>query len=195
MEEVATINPSKIEIANIKPSTEVSFVPMSAVSDITQKIEKFEITRLSEVRNGYTYFREDDVLFAKITPCMENGKITIAKDLKNGVGFGSTEFHVVRAGEKALPKWLFYFLWNPGFREMAEKSMTGTAGQQRVPADFLKNSRIQLPLIAEQKKIVAYLDTLSAKARQLQSLQEATANEFVALRQSILAHELGSQRS
>lgn len=184
--EVTEINPSKKEISGIKADTAVSFVPMSAVSEKTQSIERRQERKLGEVKKGYTYFKENDVLFAKITPCMENGKIVIAKNLKYGIGFGSTEFHVVRAKEKILPAWLFYFLWNPEFREEAEKHMTGTAGQQRVPADFLGNSKIPLPPIAEQRKIVAYLDALSQKARELQNLQTQTAADFFALRQSIL---------
>ncbi|MDP3014918.1 MAG: restriction endonuclease subunit S [bacterium] len=184
--EIAEINPSKREIAEINASTEISFVSMSAVSEKTQIIERQETRKIDEVKKGYTYFREDDVLFAKITPCMENGKVTIAKNLKNGIGFGSTEFHVLRAKENVLSKWLFYFLWNPEFRKEAQNNMTGTAGQRRVPMEFLTKVKIPLPPVAEQKKIVEYLDSLSAKARALQSLQQETKNDFSALRQSVL---------
>ena len=160
---------------------------MAAVDENLQSITKDEIRKLANVRRGYTYFKNGDVLFAKITPCMENGKIFIARNLKNGIGFGSTEFHVLRVREKVLPKWLFYFLWNPEFRKEAENNMTGTAGQQRVPVDFLKNSKIPLPSVAEQKKIIAYLDSLSQKFRQLQNLQSQTISNFSDLRQSILS--------
>jgi len=186
LDDVAEINPSKKEVVELSPDTEVSFVPMSAVSETTQSIERQEIRKLEEVKKGYTYFKEGDVLFAKITPCMENGKIVVAENLKNGIGFGSTEFHVLRAKEKVLPAWVFYFLWNPEFRKEAEENMTGTAGQQRVPSDFLKKSNIPLPPFAEQKKIVAYLDGLSQKSRSLQELQKQTADDLSALKQSIL---------
>lgn len=191
LDDVAEINPSKKEVVEFRPDTEVSFVPMSAVSETTQSIKRQEVKKLEQVKKGYTYFREGDVLFAKITPCMENGKIIVAKKLKNGIGFGSTEFHVLRAKEMVLPTWLFYFLWNPEFRKEAEENMTGTAGQQRVPADFLKNSKTPLPPIPEQKKITAYLDTLSQKSRALRELQKQTAEDLSALKQSILHQAFG----
>ena len=79
------------------------------------------------MRKGYTYFRNGDVLFAKITPCMENGKGAIAKNLKNGIGFGTTEFHVIRAKAGVLPKWIHYIVGQPSFREIAKTRMTGSA--------------------------------------------------------------------
>lgn len=121
LSEVAEINPAKSEIKNLSENTEVSFIPMAAVDERLQTIKESEVRKLASVRKGYTYFKEGDVLFAKITPCMENGKITIAQNLKNGIGFGSTEFHILRAKENVLSKWLFYFLWNPEFREKRKR--------------------------------------------------------------------------
>jgi type I restriction enzyme S subunit len=184
---IAILNPKKTEIKELPENLDVSFVPMVAVDENTQTITDGEIRKLGSVRKGYTCFRDGDVLFAKITPCMENGKIAIARNLKNGIGFGSTEFHVIRATDEILPEWVFILVGNQDFRDEAERHMTGTAGQQRVPIEFLKNVKIPLPPIAEQKKIVAYLDSLSQKSRELQNIQNETAADFSALRQSTLA--------
>ena len=184
--EVAILNPKKAEVKELPDNLEVSFVPMAAVYENTQSIIDPETRKLGAVRKGYTYFKEGDVLFAKITPCMENGKVAIAKNLKNGIGFGSTEFHVIRATGKILPEWIFIIVGDPSFREEAERYMTGTAGQQRVPIDFLRNVKIPLPSIAEQKKIVAYLDSLSQKVRVLHQTQAETAEDLNTLTQSIL---------
>jgi len=186
LSEVAIINPPKSETKHLPDTMEVSFVPMAAVNEQSQSIEDGQIRKLGQVRKGYTYFMDGDVLFAKITPSMENGKIILADNLKNGIGFGTTEFHVIRPTKRILSKWIKHYLWNPSFRDEAEQHMTGTAGQQRVPVEYLGKSIIPLPPIAEQKKIVAYLDSLSAKAHQLQEVQENTAEDLAALRQSIL---------
>jgi type I restriction enzyme S subunit len=187
LREIAILNPKKQEVNSLSDDLLVSFVPMSAVDEITQTIKEYEFRRLGSVKKGYTYFKEGDILFAKITPCMENGKVAIAKNLKNGIGFGSTEFHVLRPRDKVLAEWIFYIVGSHAFREEAERHMTGTAGQQRVPIGFLEDAKISLPPLSEQKKIVAYLDAFSQKARELQELQQQTAADFSALRQSILA--------
>jgi len=114
----------------------VSFIPMAAVDDAYGEIATFEDKLLSEVAKGFTSFAENDVLFAKITPCMENGKAAIARGLTNQVGFGSTEFHVLRCREAVLPEYIYYFVRQPRFRDIAKRFFTGSGGQQRVPTDF-----------------------------------------------------------
>ena len=151
-----------------------------------QEIVSFDERKLRDVKKGYTYFANGDVVFAKITPCMENGKIAIAKNLKNGIGFGTTEFHVIRAKSNVLPKWIYYILRQPFFRDIAKGKMTGSAGQKRVPAQFLDKFKIPLPPLAEQKKIVVHLETLSEKVKELKKLQLETAADLDALSQSIL---------
>jgi len=169
--DICKINPSKREIKDLPDNIKVTFVPMAAVSEITGEIEKPEIRLLGEVRKGYTYFREGDVLFAKITPCMENGKSAIAKGLVNGLGFGSTEFHVLRPLGEVIPEWIHYYIRQESFREEAARSMMGSVGQQRVPKQFLVNAMIPLPPIHEQKRIVARLEELVSRAEEAKRLR------------------------
>jgi len=105
-----------------------------------------------DVAKGYSVFADNDVLLAKITPCMENGKCAIARELRNGIGFGSTEFHVVRASRHVLPEWIYYFWRRPRTRLLAERKMTGSAGQKRVPASFLEELQLPIPPILEQQR-------------------------------------------
>src|SRR3989338_2267288 len=178
--EVCKVNPTKSEIKDIPDDTFVSFVPMSAVSETSQRIEEQEDRKFAEVKKGYTYFRKGDILFAKITPSMENGKVALANNLKNETGFASTEFHVIRAGEKVLPEYIYRLVASEKFRDEAKTKMTGSAGQKRVPRSFLENYEIPLPSIAEQKKIVARLEGLLGKIKEAKRLraeaQEAAQN-------------------
>ena len=136
----------------------ISFVPMAAVEAGTGLMDASQVRKYSEVRKGYTRFSEGDVLFAKITPCMENGKIAIAKGLTNGSGCGSTEFHVVRAPDALSNEYLAYFLLREEFRKEAQRNMAGTAGQLRVPPGFLSDAIFPLPPLPEQRRIVAEIE-------------------------------------
>ena len=135
----------------------VSFVPMPAVSE-DGKIDCSDIKPYKEVRKGFTYFAENDVLFAKITPCMENGKGAVAKGLEGGIGSGSTEFHVLRpiAG-KSNPYWLYILTMFESFRVGARKVMTGTGGQLRVPIGYLNDYSITLPPIDLQDRFEEFV--------------------------------------
>lgn len=140
------INPSKTEIRIIDDETVVSFVEMASVSD-EGYIAHMEDKPIKELRKGsYTYFRDDDIILAKITPCMENGKCAVAKDLTNGIGMGSSEFHVVRVDKTiAMPEYVFAFLNRETVRKEAETKMTGSSGHRRVPASFYEQVTIPLP--------------------------------------------------
>lgn len=160
--EVCVINP-KLSVAEIPTAdTDVTFVPMAAIDETTGQVARPELRKYRQVAKGYTPFQENDVLFAKITPCMENGKAAIAHGLRGGLGFGSTEFHVIRPTASLLPEWVFALIRQPSFREAAKANFTGTAGQQRVPADFLKSFPIPVPPLAEQERIVKLLDEADA---------------------------------
>jgi type I restriction enzyme M protein len=161
---ISLINPSKVEIRQIDGETLVSFVEMAAVGGsgfITNMVDR----PLKELRKGsYTYFAENDIILAKITPCMENGKCAVAKGLTNGLGMGSSEFHVIRANPKnVLPKYLFALLNRQPIRSEAEKAMTGASGHRRVPASFYGNLQIPIPPIAEQKRLVAAIETIEQR--------------------------------
>ncbi|EJE8351651.1 restriction endonuclease subunit S, partial [Escherichia coli] len=154
--DVCTINPRLPKNAN--PEQEVTFLAMAAVSE-KGEISSQETRILHETKKGFTYFERGDVLLAKITPCFENGKATLTNNLNTQIGFGSTEFHVLRAfPDLILPEFIFYLVWNERFRIAAAKEMTGSAGQKRVSTDYLKEYKFYLPSIFEQEKIVAALN-------------------------------------
>ena len=122
------------------------------------EIDASKEKQLADVYNGYTYFLENDILIAKITPCFENGKGAIARGLKNGVGFGTTEFHVLRPLQGVSERWVFYLTKCDSFRKIGGSEMLGAGGQKRLPEDFIRNLRIGIPSFAEQEKIAAFLD-------------------------------------
>ena len=155
---VCSINPKKSHDPRLVSGAEVSFVPMPAVTE-RGEIDATAIKEYDEVKTGFTYFAENDVLFAKITPCMENGKGAVAKGLHNGIGFGSTEFHVLRPiSGKTDPYWIYALTAFSQFRMDAASNMTGSAGQRRVPASFLENYRVSLPPIALQEQFAAFVE-------------------------------------
>jgi type I restriction enzyme S subunit len=136
---------------------------MAAVSEEGSFRE--EVRPVEEMVKGYTYFERGDVLLAKITPCMENGKAAHVRELSSPFGFGSTEFHVLRPGPQLDGRYLFYAVWNDAFREIAGRNMTGTGGQQRVPTSFLADWRIPVPSLPEQRRLAAILDKANAVRR------------------------------
>lgn len=155
LEDIAVFTPSKQEVREMPPKTKASFVPMADINTHNINFSLNQEREIKDVISGFTYFQNNDVLLAKITPCFENGKAGIAKDLKNGVGFGSTEFIVIRANlELVYPEWIFYHINSKEFIRSGKNCMTGTAGQQRVSLDFVKQSRIKVPTLDEQKNIL-----------------------------------------
>jgi type I restriction enzyme M protein len=152
--DVAEINPKKSEVRPLPPETMVSFVPMEELNTDRPSFSAPRERPIGEVLIGYTYFRDGDVLLAKITPCFENGKAGIARNLRNGIGFGSSEYYVFRCGEKVVPEYLYYLIARPAFREEGAGKMSGTGGQQRVTREFLENYEIPLPPLEEQRRIV-----------------------------------------
>jgi len=179
--DVSEMNPKIPNRDNIDRQMEVQFLPMKLVKEIINKINLTEIKKYEDVLKGsYTPFINGDVIFAKVTPCMENGKIAIVNNLKNGIGFGSSEFHVIRAGSKIIPAFIFYYLVQDKFRHEAANEMTGAVGLRRVPKQFIENHDIPLPPIIEQNKIVEELESRLSVADKMeesitQSLQQAEA--------------------
>lgn len=179
LSEICLINP-RLD-SQISGDMEVSFIPMSAVSE-KGIINTEQIKIYDEIKNGFTYFREGDVLFAKITPCMENGKGTIANNLKNGIGFGSTEFHVLRPSKNITSEWIYFLLSFKHIRKIAAINMTGTAGQKRVPVSFLTNLKVSVPPIDLQHQFAS----LVRKVEKLKEKQRESEKELNNLFNSIM---------
>lgn len=155
---VCQVNPKKGQDKRLTSGLEISFVPMPAVSE-NGEIDPSEVRVYDSVKTGFTYFAENDVLFAKITPCMENGKGAVAKGLHNGIGFGSTEFHVLRPVQgNTDPYWIYTLTAFPEFRSDAASNMTGSAGQRRVPASFLEQYRVSVPPIQLQEQFSTFVE-------------------------------------
>ncbi len=157
--EVAQINPA-LDRCLIDDTVPVNFVPMRSVSPEGGGVLRPEVRACGEVKKGYTSFLSGDVIMAKITPCMENGKIAVVPNLPNSVCFGSTEFHVIRPENGVEPKWVSNFLLQHDIRRTAQRQMTGGVGQMRVPAAFLDTTEIPLPAPSEQRRIVEEIDEL-----------------------------------
>lgn len=180
-----------IGLINAKPlgelplDMEVSFIPMSSVQEETGKLIPSQTRLVNQVNKGYTYFEENDILFAKITPCMENGKIAIAKGLRNNIGFGSTEYHVVRA-HKVEVKYLLHYLLQKEIRNQAKKNMTGSLGQKRVPTNYFSDIPLPLPPLNEQRRIVAKLEALFSEVDAAVAQLLAVRQQLTVYRQAVL---------
>ncbi|NVO99833.1 restriction endonuclease subunit S [Photobacterium damselae subsp. damselae] len=154
---VVNSNPVKSEVKNKDSDTLVSFVPMDSVGEYGG-VRLDTVKELGKVYDGYTYLAEDDVVVAKITPCFENGKGALVSGLVNGIGFGTTELHVLRAQANYSNRWLFYLTASYPFRQIGESEMYGAGGQKRVPESFIKNFRLGIPSFDEQEKIADFID-------------------------------------
>lgn len=168
-----------------EPDEICTVVPMDAVSEFgAVRVESQEL--FSDVTPGLTLFENGDVLFAKITPCMENGKGAQVSNLPTRYAFGSTEFHVMRPSHEIDGRFLYFATFNPFFRVWAEKNMQGAAGQQRVTTRFLKYSTLLLPTITEQTRIAAYLDASCAAIDRAVETKQKQLETLDALRKSII---------
>ncbi|WP_019266399.1 restriction endonuclease subunit S [Methanobrevibacter smithii] len=165
------VNPSnKKSISN--ESLKINFLPMEKVSEDGQ-FDLESLAPYSSISKGYTYFENEDVLVSKITPCFENGKSALVKDLKYGFGFGSTEFHVIRFKEQILPEFVYYLIKSYAFRTIGQAFMHGTVGQKRVGTDFIEDYMMVTPPIEEQKEIIEYLDNETDKlTKAISKIQE-----------------------
>ena len=179
--EVCQIKPPKSEARNKVAADElVSFLPMEALG-IDRKIVRANQKKfLSEVVGSYTYFADGDVLLAKITPCFENGKLGIAEELTNGIGFGSSEYIVFRPDETLNKEWLYYYLAREVFRMEGAARMSGAVGHKRVAKEFIEGYPIPVPPLTEQQRIVGILDKAfeeiaKAKANAEKNLQNVRA--------------------
>ena len=147
---VVKINPTTKN--NFKFSESASFIPMEAVSE--DGVVNLQERKIQNVISGYTYFEENDVVIAKITPCFENGKAAVMKGLVNGFGFGTTEFIILRSGKKIMPEYLYYLIFSRHFRENGTNEMRGTAGQKRLTESYVGHYSFNLPSRENQLKII-----------------------------------------
>ena len=162
---------TKGEVRGLDPETEVSFVPMESVGEYGG-LDLDTTKPLSEVVDGYTYFRNGDVIVAKITPCFENGKGSLVSGLRNGLGFGTTELHVLRPSVQVDARFLLYLTFSDHFRRIGAASMYGAGGQKRISDDFIRNFHHPLPSLSEQCAIAAFLDRETAKIDALVASKE-----------------------
>jgi len=185
---VAELNPSKSEISHLARDAAVSFLPMEAIGDDgTLNLDREKT--ISEVENGYTYFRDGDVTVAKITPCYENGKGALMKDLINGIGFGTTELIVARPRlEETIGTYLHYLFISPDFRGIGESHMYGAGGQKRVPDAFVRNFATAFPPVTEQNQIATFLDRETAKIDELVAEQQRLMELLKEKRQAVISH-------
>ncbi len=175
--DVVQINP-RVGTERASADLPVSFVPMAAVCEHTGRIVSSDVRPFGQVSKGFPIFAENDVLFAKITPCMENGKAAIARNLENGTGAGSTEFFVLRPTSRILSEYVFHFIRRTSFRATCKANFTGSAGQQRVPKSFLEKVAIPLPSLDEQRRIVGLLDR-AAEIRRRADAARAKARAII----------------
>lgn len=181
-----TVNPSKKIVSKTNPEETVAFVPMEALSEtgeLTVQERKYK-----DAKDGFTYFENDDVVLAKITPCYENGKAGVMKNLKAGFGFGTTEFMVLRAEKKILPEYLYFLVFSDKFRKSGEVEMRGTAGQKRVTNSFVRNYEFKLPLINVQQMVVGELVRKSFLFDEALGVVEKTIVTLQEFKSSLISH-------
>lgn len=181
--EVAELSPRN----DLDDDLEVSFISMPSISTNYDGSHSQESRRWGEVKKGYTHFAEGDIGLAKITPCFENSKAAIFRDLTNNYGAGTTELHIARLfGDFTSEKFVLLYLKSPQFLKVGETKMTGSAGQKRVPKDFFAFNPLPLPPIEEQKRIVVKVDELMALCDQLEQQQEDSINAHQTLVKTLL---------
>jgi len=181
------VNPSTNYITkNLKDDEIVSFIPMEAISETGEL--KLQEKTYSAVQSGFTTFRNEDVVLAKITPCYENGKAGVIRGLKNNIGFGTTEFIVLRPNQKIIPDYLYYLIYSDSFRRNGEVVMKGSAGQKRVTKTFVSNYEFYLPDLPNQKKIIETIKNQSNQINRARTILENQINLLKEYRSSLIYH-------
>ncbi len=163
----------------------VTFVPMDAIGE-DGHLNLLNVRELEEVRNGFSQFCDGDVIVAKITPCFENGKGALVAGTLNGIGFGTTELHVLTPDQELDGRFLYYVTASPEFRKLGQARMTGAAGQQRVPEDFILDYRIRVPSVSDQRAIADYLDRETARIDALIAAKERLLALLAEKRQALI---------
>jgi type I restriction enzyme, S subunit len=183
--ELCEINPK--HASDVDDDLPVSFIPMAAIDEKHGKIGEISTRRFGDVKRGYTHFADDDVLWAKITPCMENGKSAVARGLTNGIGCGTTEFYVLRSQGAVLPEYLHQYMRQESYRRAARATMQSGVGQARVPKEFIAESTIPLPPLREQCRILSVLEGFTRRHENVQSNLNSLPSLVEHFRRSVLA--------
>mgnify|MGYP000338467789 FL=1 len=173
--DVCQVNPRN----KLADEIHVSFIPMTLISSDFFGGHQQEQRIWREVKSGFTHFAEGDIVIAKITPCFQNKKSCIMRRLKNGFGAGTTELHVLRPIH-VLPEYILIYAKSPDFLDDGVKNMTGTAGQQRVPTEFVRSALIPVPPLAEQQRIVAKVNELMTLCDALKAAHETPVGAPIA---------------
>ena len=187
---VGIINPRNTS----EDEKEVSFIPMTLISEYYKKQIKSEKRQWGEIKNGFTHFAEDDVVMAKITPCFQNCKSAVMHNLINGLGAGTTELHVFRPllNDSVNPEYVLLYLKSPQFLKEGIEKMTGTAGHKRVPKEYFAGNAFPLPPYNEQKRIVAKVDQLMALCDELEAGLVQAQTEGGELMEAVVHHVLAA---
>ncbi len=181
LSELADINP-RTDVSMLDSSDEMSFIPMEDISDDYGEWVGMRIGCKANI-NGYTKFQNGDIIWARITPCMQNGKSALVYNLVNGKGYGSTEFHIIRLKTPdVLPKYIHILLRHTDILLDAMKYFTGSVGQQRVPASYLENLLIPIPPLDTQNKIC---DEYASNITITKSMHKITADAIEIIRRRI----------
>lgn len=187
LKHIAALNPSKAEVATLPNDTEVSFLPMEAIGE-NGEADTSRSRPLVEVRNGYSYFANGDVVFAKVTPCFENGKGALLDGLINGCGFGTTELTVLRPRRSADAHFLQWLIFSDLFRGPGSGEMLGAGGLKRVPDDFVACFPVPWPSAPERQFVAAFLDRETAKIDALVEEQRRLIELLKEKRQAVISH-------
>ncbi|MBK7632901.1 MAG: restriction endonuclease subunit S [Saprospiraceae bacterium] len=185
--DICEIDPSKRELNGIDKNTNVSFGMMADLGEHKRSFQPTDIKTINELaKGGYSYFKEKDVLLAKMTPCFENGKSGIAENLENGIGFGSTEFYVLRSKGNVVADWIYHIISSDKFLEEGKHSLVGTTGRRRLMKHYVETFEIPLPPLEEQKQIAALFQSIETAMEQvdgqeknLKMLWKRLIDEFV----------------
>ena len=182
---LATVNPNKSEIRHLPAELEVTFIPMEKII-ATGKVDYSLTNAIENLIDGYTYFKDGDIIMAKVTPCFENGNIAIVEGLLNGIGFGTTELHVLRCHSNCYNRFLFYYLQSAIFKSKGISEMYGVAGLKRIPTDFILDYKLGIPDYYEQKQIADYLDKITFEIDELISNVKFQIQKLKEYRQSLI---------
>ena len=193
---VAVIQPKKkLALEKLSEGDDVSFMGMNGLGIEKKYSQPEKNKKLSEVYKSYQYFEDDDVIFAKITPCFENGKLGIVKGLTNGIGFGSSEFVVLRTHADFQSEFLYYCLLNEVFRNDGAANMSGAVGHKRVTKEYFYNYNVPTPPLELQQLIINKFDEVWKNTTKIISSKHKKLEELTNLKSAILVQELQPPQS